>query len=78
MITKNTILDVQINLFRTEILLSNWGQTDFTEQAVHRAERIFKLYPAYLSMLQIVADDMRFVGRDDLADEYNARINATR
>ena len=70
--------DVQINLFRTEILLSNWGQTDFTEQAVHRAERIFKLYPAYLSMLQIVADDMRFVGRDDLADEYNARINAAR
>jgi O-antigen ligase len=70
--------DVQINLFRTEILLSNWGQTGFTEQAVQRAERIFKLYPAYLSMLQIVADDMRFVGRDDLADEYNARINATR
>jgi hypothetical protein len=29
-------------------------------------------------MLQIVADDMRFVGRDDLADEYNARINAAR
>tara|TARA_B110000438_G_scaffold112214_1_gene110099 strand:- start:131 stop:2215 length:2085 start_codon:yes stop_codon:yes gene_type:complete len=70
--------DVQINLFRTEILLSNWGQTDFTEQAVERAETIFKLYPAYLSMLQIVADDMPFVGRDDLAAEYNARINAAK
>ena len=70
--------DVQINLFRTEILLSNWGQTDFTEQAVERAETIFKLYPAYLSMLQIVADDMPFVGRDDLASEYNARINAAK
>ena len=70
--------DVQINLFKTEILLSNWGQTDFTEQAVERSETIFKLYPAYLSMLQIVADDMPFVGRDDLAAEYNARINAAK
>ena len=70
--------DVQINLFRTEILLSNWGQTDFTEQAVERSETIFKLYPAYLSMLKIVADDMPFVGRDDLAAEYHARISAAK
>jgi hypothetical protein len=70
--------DVQINLFKTEILLSNWGQTDFTEQAVERSETIFKLYPAYLSMLQIVADDMPFIGRDDLANDYNARINAAK
>jgi hypothetical protein len=70
--------DVQINLFKTEILLSNWGQPDFTEQAIERAETIFKLYPAYLSMLKIVADDMPFVGRDDLAAEYNARISAAK
>jgi hypothetical protein len=68
--------DVQINLFKTEVLLSSWGQTEFSEQAVERSETIFKLYPAYLSMLQLVADDMPFNGRDDLEIEYNARINA--
>jgi len=70
--------DVQINLFRTEVLLSSWGQTEFSEQAVARSETIFRLYPAYLSMLQIVADDMLFVGRGDLAAEYNARINTAK
>jgi hypothetical protein len=68
--------DVQINLFKTEVLLSSWGQTEFSEQAVERSETIFKLYSAYLSMLQLVADDMPFIGRDDLEIEYNARINA--
>ena len=70
--------DVQINLFKTEVLLSSWGQTEFSEQAVERSETIFKLYPAYLSMLQLVADDMPFIGRDDLSAEYNARINAAK
>ncbi len=66
--------DVQLNLFKTEVFLVNWGQTEIADQAVERAERIFELYPAYLSMLQIVADDMPFIGRDDLEIEYNARI----
>jgi hypothetical protein len=70
--------DVQINLFKTEVLLSSWGQAEFSEQAVERSETIFKLYPAYLSMLQLVADDMPFIGRDDLSAEYNARINAAK
>ena len=70
--------DVQINLFKTEVLLSSWGQTEYSEQAVERSETIFKLYPAYLSMLQIVADDMPFIGRDDLAADYNAKIKAAK
>jgi O-antigen ligase len=70
--------DVQINLFKTEVLLSSWGQTEYSEQAVERSEMIFKLYPAYLSMLQLVADDMPFVGRDDLAADYNAKIKAAK
>lgn len=66
--------DVQLNLFKTEVFLTNWGQSEFADEAVTRAERIFDLYPAYLSMLQIVAYDMPFIGRDDLEIEYNARI----
>ena len=50
--------DVQINFFKTEVLLSSWEQTEFSEQAVESSETIFKLYPAYLSMLQSVADGM--------------------
>ena len=70
--------DVQINLFKTEVLLSSWGQTEYSEQAVERSETIFNLYPAYPSMLQLVADDMPFIGRDDLAADYNSKIKAAK
>jgi len=70
--------DNQINLFKTEVFLSQWGQSEFTQIAVDRSVSIFALYPAYPSMLAIVAADMPLLGRDDLATEYNAIIDASK
>ncbi len=70
--------DNQINLFKTEIVLTQWGQTEFAPLAVDRSRTIFKLYPAYPSLLSIIASDMTLIGRDDLAAEYNDFIEALR
>ena len=70
--------DVQINLFVTEVTLVQWGQSELSDIAVERSESIFRLYPAYLSMLQIVADRMSILGRDDLAETYSQQIKAAR
>ena len=69
--------DVQINLFITEARLTSWGQTEFAESAIERSQSIFELYPAYPSMLQIVANNMTLVGRDDLAAEYSEIIKSS-
>ena len=70
--------DNQINLFKTEVFLSQWGESEFSQTAVDRSKTIFDLYPAYPSILRIVANDMPFLGRDDLATEYNEIIDASK
>ena len=70
--------DNQINLFKTEVFLSQWGESEFSQTAVDRSKIIFDLYPAYPSILRIVANDMPFLGRDDLATEYNEIIDASK
>jgi hypothetical protein len=67
--------DNQINLFKTEIVLSQWGHTEYVQQAVDRSRTIFKLYPAYPWLLGIIAADMTLIGRDDLAAEYAQSIS---
>jgi O-antigen ligase len=68
--------DNQINLFKTEITLSQWGQSEFEQTAIDRSRTIFKLYPAYPAMLNIIVADMTLIGRDDLAAEYAEAIPA--
>ena len=54
------------------------GGREFSQTAVDRSKTIFDLYPAYPSILSIVANDMPFLGRDDLATEYNEIIDASK
>jgi len=62
--------DTQINLFQTEVALTQWGYLEYAEQAIDRSKKIIERYPSYPSFISIIATNMTLIGMHDLAIEY--------
>ena len=62
--------DTQINLFQTEVALTQWGYPEYAEQAVNRAKKIIERFPSNPSFISIVATNMTLIGEHDLAIQY--------
>ena len=66
--------DIQINLLQSEVALIQWGQLQYTQSAVDRAEKIISLYLSYPSLISVVATNMTLIGMHQLAIEYSDRV----
>jgi hypothetical protein len=62
--------DTQINLFQTDIALTQWGYVEYAEQAVDRSKKIIEGYPSHPSFISIIATNMTLIGMHDLAIQY--------
>jgi tetratricopeptide (TPR) repeat protein len=69
--------DAQINLFRTAVTLTTWGESDYEQETVDRAIKIVDLYPTYPSVAATLASDMASIGQYDLAIEFADKAIAT-
>ena len=62
--------DTQINLFQTDIALTQWGFLEYAEQAIARSKKIIERYPSSPAIISIIATNMTSIGMHELALEY--------
>jgi len=65
--------DIQINLFQTEIALTQWGYHEYAQKAVDRSKDIIERYPSHPFFISMIATNMTLIGKHHLAIEYAER-----